>query len=124
MVLHSSDLVAGQVQDPQVLQTPEHVGGDQVDEVAVEGQLQQLALAEEGAGFQRRDAVVLEVEVVQAGQPSQVLEADLHDGVVLEKDGLLEDEAERLKELLFTLKNTWDTFEAEDLSNERNHCLH
>lgn len=94
MVLHPGDLVAGQVQDPQVLKTPEHVRGDQVNEVAVQGQLQQLALAKEGAGLQRRDAVVLEVEVVQAGQTSQVLEADLHDGVVLEEDGLLEDGAE------------------------------
>lgn len=98
MVLHPGDLVASQVQDPQVLQTPEHVGGDQVDEVAVEGQLQQLALAEEGARLQRRDAVVLEVEVVQAGQPSQVLEADLHDGVVLEEDGLVEDGGEEQME--------------------------
>ncbi|TNN74458.1 hypothetical protein EYF80_015238 [Liparis tanakae] len=76
------------LQDPQVLQTPKHVRGDQVDEVAVEGQLQQLPLAEECPGLQRRYAVVLKVEVMEAVEASQVLKTDLHDGVVLEEDGL------------------------------------
>lgn len=39
VVLHSSDLVPSEVQDSKVLQTPKHVRGDQVDEVAIEGQL-------------------------------------------------------------------------------------
>lgn len=52
VVLHSSDLVPGEVQDPEVLQTPKHVWGDQVDEVAIEGQLQQLPLAEKCPGLQ------------------------------------------------------------------------
>lgn len=38
VVLHSSDLVPSEVKDPKVLQATEHVGGDQVDQVAVEGQ--------------------------------------------------------------------------------------
>ena len=71
-----------------MLQTPKHVSGDQVDEVAIEGQLQQLALAEKGPRLQCRDAVVLEVEVMEAAQPVQILEADLHYSVVLEEDGL------------------------------------
>lgn len=71
-----------------MLQTSEHVGGNQVDEVAIKGQLQQLPLAEKGPGFQRRDAVILKVEVMEAAQLSQVLEADLHYRVVLEEDGL------------------------------------
>ena len=52
LVLDSSDLVARKVKDPEVLQTPEHVRGDQVDEVTVEGQLQKLPLAEKGSGLQ------------------------------------------------------------------------
>lgn len=53
MVLDASDLVAGKVEDTEVLQTPEHVRGDQVDEVSIESQLQQLALVEKGPRFQR-----------------------------------------------------------------------
>lgn len=52
MVLDSSDLVPGEVEDPEVLQTPKHVGGNQVDEVAVEGEFQQLSLAEKGPRLQ------------------------------------------------------------------------
>lgn len=91
MVLYPSDLVAGEVEDPEVLQAPEHVRGDQMDEVTIECKLQQLPLAEEGPGLKGRDAVILEVQVMEAAQTSQVLEADLHNGIVLEEDGLTED---------------------------------
>lgn len=79
-----------------MLQAPEYVRGDQVDEVAVEGQLQQLTLAEEGARLQGRDAVVLKVQVVETAQPRQVLETDLDYSIVLEEDGL---EGERETEI-------------------------
>ena len=46
VVLDTSDLVASKVKDPKVLQTPKHVGSDQVDEVAIESKLQQLCLVE------------------------------------------------------------------------------
>lgn len=88
MVLDSSYLVAGEVEDPEVFQTPKHIRGNQVDEVTIESQLQQLPLAEKCPGLQSRDAVVLEVQVMQAAQASQVLEADLHYSVVLEEEGL------------------------------------
>lgn len=39
VVLDASDLVAGQVENPEVLQTPKHIRSDEVDEVAIEGQL-------------------------------------------------------------------------------------
>ena len=52
VVLKLRDLVPSQVEDPEVLQAPEHVCCDQVDEVPVEGQLQQLSLAEEGPVLQ------------------------------------------------------------------------
>lgn len=88
VILHSGDLVPGEVQDPEVLQTPEHVRGDQVDEVAIKRQLQQLALAEKRPRLQRRDAIILKIEIMEAAQSSQVLKTDLHYGVVLEEDGL------------------------------------
>lgn len=88
VVLHSSDLVPSEVQDPQVLQTAKHVWSDQVNEIAIEGQLQQLALAEKCPRLQSWDAIILKVEVMEAAQPSQVLKTDLHYSVVLEEDGL------------------------------------
>lgn len=88
MILDASDLVASKVEDTKVLQTPKHVRGHQVDEVAVEGQLQKLALIEEGPGLQGWDAVILEVQVMEATQATQVLKAYLHYGIVLEEDRL------------------------------------
>lgn len=38
VVLHPSDLVTSEVKDPKVLQATKHVGSDQVDQVAIEGQ--------------------------------------------------------------------------------------
>lgn len=71
-----------------MLQTPKHVRSDQVDEVAIEGQLQQLPLAEKRPGLHGRDAVILKVEVMEAAEASQVLMTDLHYAVILEEDGL------------------------------------
>lgn len=88
VVLDSSDLVASEVEDPKVLQTPEHIRGDQVDEVTIEGQLQQLDLVEKRPRLQGRDAVVLEVQVMEAAQASQILKTDLHYSVVLEEESL------------------------------------
>lgn len=88
VVLHSGDLVSGQVEDSEVLQTPEHVCGDEVDEISIEGELKKLPLTEESPRLQRGDAVVLEVEVMEATKSGQVQETDLHNGVVLEEDGL------------------------------------
>lgn len=88
MILDASDLVASEVEDTKVLQTPKHVRGHQVDEVAIEGQLQQLALVEEGPGLQGWDAVVLEVQVMEASQATQVFKTYLHYGVVLQEDRL------------------------------------
>lgn len=88
VVLDSSYLVAGEVEDPKVFQTPKHIRGNQVDEVTIEGQLQELPLVEKCPGLQGRDAVVLEVQVMEAAQASQVLKADLHYSVVLEEESL------------------------------------
>lgn len=88
VVLYSSDLVPSEVQDPEVLQTPKHVWGDQVDEVAIEGQLQQLPLAEKRPGLQSWDAIILKVEVMEAAKASQVLKTNLHYSVVLQEYGL------------------------------------
>lgn len=71
-----------------MLQTSKHVRGDQVDEVTIESQLQQLPLAEESPGLQGRDAVVLEVQIMEAAEASQVLKTDLHNSIVLEENGL------------------------------------
>ena len=94
VVLDTSDLVASKVKDPKVLQTPKHVGSDQADEVAIESKLQQLCLVEKCPRLQGWDAVVLEVQVMEATQTSQVLKTDLHYSIVLEEDGLLGREGE------------------------------
>lgn len=52
MILDPSNLVAGEVEYPEMLQTLKNVRGDQVNEVSIEGQLQQLPLAEKGPGLQ------------------------------------------------------------------------
>lgn len=90
VVLHPGDLVPSEVKDPKVLQAAEHVGGDQVDQVAVEGQFQQLALAEKGPGLHGRYAVILKVEIMEAAQPGQILQPDLHNRIVLQENGLWE----------------------------------
>lgn len=90
VVLHPSDLVPSEVKDPKVLQAAEHVGGDQVDQVAVEGQLQQLPLAEKRPGLYGRYAVILQVEIMEAPQPAQILQTDLNDGIVLKENSLWE----------------------------------
>lgn len=73
-----------------MLQTSKHIRGHQVDEVTVEGQLQELPLIEKCPRLQGRDAVVLEVQVMEAAQASQVLKADLHYSVILEEESLQE----------------------------------
>lgn len=88
VVLNSGDLVASEVEDAQVLQTPKHVRGDEVNEVTIEGQLQQLSLTEKGPGLQGRDAVVLQVKVMEAAQMIQVLKTDLDYSIVLQEDSL------------------------------------
>lgn len=88
VVLDSSDLVAGKVEDAKVLQTPKHIRGNQVNEVTIEGQLQELPLVEKCPGLQGRDAVVLQVQVMEAAKVSQVLKANLHYSVVLEEESL------------------------------------
>lgn len=90
VVLHPGDLVASEVKYAKVLQAAEHVGGDQVDQVAVEGQFQQLELTEKGPGLHGRYAVILKVEIMEAAQPGQVLQPDLHDRIVLQENSLRE----------------------------------
>lgn len=88
MVLDASNLVASKVEDTEVLQTPENVRGDQMDEVSIKSQLQQLSLVEKGPGLQGRDTVVLEVQIMKVPQVIQVLKSDLYNAIVLEEDGL------------------------------------
>lgn len=90
VVLHSGDLVPSEVEDPKVLQATEHVGGDQVDQVAVKGQFQQLPLTEKCPGLHGRYAVILQVEIMEAPQPGQILQTDLNDRVVLKENSLWE----------------------------------
>lgn len=71
-----------------MLQATKHVGGDQVDQVAVEGQFQQLELTEKGPGLHGRYAVILKVEIMEAAQPGQILQPDLYDRIVLQENSL------------------------------------
>lgn len=97
VVLHPSDLVTSEVKDPKVLQATKHVGSDQVDQVAIEGQFQQLALTEKCPGLHGRYAVILKVEIMEAAQPGQILQPDLYNHIVLQENSLWGEERHAVK---------------------------